>query len=137
MARPLLADVPSGRVECLFRWSCRQELGRGTFGIVYKATCTKSSSLGGFAGISAGTKYAVKAVLKDNDVMGDLYREMTTLRDLHCPHLIQIYYAFQDSSTVYLVEELFEGKELFNVVQEKGRVAEWVAADVARQLLEG
>ena len=132
-----LADVPKESVEDFFSWSTREELGRGGYGVVYKATCTASRTAEGFAGIQAGSSYAVKAVLKDERMFSFLRREVSILRQLDSECFVKLYYAFQDFSTVFLVEELFQGRELLDVIVQKNMLTEQIAADVARQLLEG
>eukprot|EP00906_Rhabdomonas_costata_P029261 RCo041317 len=134
--RPMLSFVPVGSVADLFHWNARRELGRGTFAVVYHATCATSHAEKDFKGITAGTAYAVKAILKDEGTASYVHHEVGILKSLDSEYFARLYYAFQDQSTVYLVQELVESRELFEVMLERRTLTERIAADVARQLFE-
>eukprot|EP00906_Rhabdomonas_costata_P029792 RCo042082 len=135
MARPMYSFVPIFSVESLFDWKARRKIGDGAVSVVYQATCISSHTFRGFQGIHSGTSYAVKAILKDDEGMASrVHREVGIMKSLDSEYFVRLYFAFQDSSTVFLVEELFEGKELFDVVVEKRHLSEQIAANVTRQL---
>eukprot|EP00906_Rhabdomonas_costata_P006773 RCo009823 len=136
MSRPVLTFMPLGSVEALFDWKSRQELGDGAYSKVYRTTCITSHSFKGFKGIHKGVTYAVKVMLKEEDLVQMIRREVGIMKALDSEYFVQLLFAFQDFSTVYLVEELFNGKELFTVIVERKRLSEQIAADVARQLFE-
>ena len=65
-----------------------------------------------------------------------LYGEISVLRRLIHPNIVQLVETFEDKSTVYLVMELVTGGELFDRIVEKGSYTEKDAADLIRQVLD-
>ena len=65
-----------------------------------------------------------------------LYGEISVLRRLIHPNIVQLVETYEDKSTVYLVMELVTGGELFDRIVEKGSYTEKDAADLIRQVLD-
>ena len=65
-----------------------------------------------------------------------LYGEISVLRLLIHPNIVQLVETYEDKSTVYLVMELVTGGELFDRIVEKGSYTEKDAADLIRQVLD-
>ena len=65
-----------------------------------------------------------------------LYGEISVLRRLIHPHIVQLVETFEDKAKVYLVMELVTGGELFDRIVEKGSYTERDAAELIRQVLD-
>ena len=65
-----------------------------------------------------------------------MYGEISVLRRLIHPNIVQLVETFEDKSKVYLVMELVTGGELFDRIVEKGSYTERDAAELIRQVLD-
>lgn len=102
-----------------------QELGRGAFSIVYRATLK-----------STGEAYAVKVIKKKN-VKQDLHRlqiEMNILKAVDHPNIIKLKNLFETPETLYIVTEVVSGGELFDRIVNKGSYSERDAATLIAKL---
>ena len=95
-----------------------EEIGKGTFGLVKTATH-----------IITGEKVAVKMlykekILKDESERKRLEKEIKILKILRHRNIVQLYNVFQTSSTIFLVMEYIQGKELFEIIIKKKRLSE-------------
>lgn len=107
-----------------------QKLGSGTFGVVRLATH-----------IITGEKVAVKIldkykILKEADKRR-LEREIKILKVLRHNNIVHLYNVIQTSSTIYLVMEYVDGKELFEYIVHKRRLSELEACKFYQQLISG
>ena len=107
-----------------------QKLGEGTFGVVRMATH-----------IITGEKVAVKIldkqkILKESD-LSRLEKEIRILKMLHHNNIVHLYNVIQTSSTIYLVMEYIDGKELFEYIIHKKRLSELEACKFYQQLISG
>ena len=107
-----------------------QKLGSGTFGIVRLATH-----------IITGEKVAVKIldkykILREADKRR-LEREIKILKILRHNNIVHLYNVIQTSSTIYLVMEYVDGKELFEYIVHKRRLSELEACKFYQQLISG
>jgi serine/threonine protein kinase len=69
-----------------------------------------------------GTRVAIKQIPKS--VSPTLTREIHHHRQLHHPHVTQLYEVIATESHIWLITELCSGGELFDYLVEKGRVPE-------------
>jgi serine/threonine protein kinase len=109
-------------------YNIRERLGSGRFSDVYKAV-----------EISSGFEWAVKIVEKTR--LADSEREMlrsevAIMRLLNHPNVVQMKEVFEDKSKMYLVMELVEGGELFDLIRTKRVFTEFTAFHITRQLLQ-
>ncbi|CDW77700.1 protein kinase domain containing protein [Stylonychia lemnae] len=92
-----------------------------------------------FTGIILGQKNrAVKMISKqkmNKDVEIRLRYEIDILKNLDHPNIIRILEVYEDSANIFLVTELFEGKELHDENILIGKLKEADAADIIRQVL--
>jgi serine/threonine protein kinase len=82
--------------HCLADFILRQ-IGKGTFGVVYKAVHK-----------STMRNYAIKQIFKQGNEL-TIHHELTVMYSLDCPHIVRLYDHFEDDVNVYLVLELVEG----------------------------
>ena len=68
------------------------------------------------------TRVAIKQIHKA--LSATLTREIHHHRQLHHPHVTQLYEVIATESSIWLVTELCSGGELFDFLAEKGRLAE-------------
>ena len=67
-------------------------------------------------------------------VSAQLTREIHHHRQLHHPHIAQLYEVIATESNIWLVTELCAGGELFDYLVEKGRIDEYEARIIFDQL---
>ena len=106
-------------------------LGRGHYGVVRK--CVNRAT---------GEKCAVKAIPRAKIHRPEvLEREISILRNLKHPNIVEIRDVFQDPHHVFIVTELCEGGELFDAIIAKtqtkeGHYSERDAAKLIKQILK-
>ncbi|NXH64307.1 DAPK2 kinase, partial [Rhabdornis inornatus] len=127
-----LAVSPSpGNVEDVYE--LLEKLGSGHFGVV--RLCRERST---------GTFYAAKFV-KTQRCWGSrlglertqVEREVTILRQLNHPNIMQLHDLFTSRAEVVLVLELMSGGELFDFIAEKEMLSEEEAIEFLGQILSG
>lgn len=95
-------------------------LGQGTFGKV---------KLG--IHVLTGEKVAIKVLekdkIKDKSDIERITREITILKMIRHPNLIQLYEIIETDKQLYLIMEMATGGELFNYIVKRKRLREKVA----------
>ena len=115
----------------LFRYELLEILGTGGFGVVRKCRNKKTGELA-----------ACKTIIKANvDNVEHLKREIELLKEVHHPHIIELYDIYEDAKRLHLVTELCTGGELYDKVIEKseseeGHFSEEDAAVLIRDILD-
>lgn len=103
-------------------------LGKGNFSKVRLATDTTN-----------GERYAIKiidkALLARDHLEDQIRREISIMKVLRHKYIVQMREAFQTTKHMYVVMELVEGGELFDMVADQGRLPEDVARKYFQQLL--
>ncbi|KAK7412460.1 hypothetical protein VNO78_03924 [Psophocarpus tetragonolobus] len=111
----------------LGRFEIGKLLGHGTFAKVYYARNLKS-----------GEGVAIKVIDKEKILKGGLVahikREISILRRVRHPNIVQLFEVMATKSKIYFVMEYVRGGELFNKVA-KGRLKEEVARKYFQQLI--
>jgi serine/threonine protein kinase len=96
----------------------RRRLGRGYFGEVWQAT---------WAGPKGDATFAVKkvplAVIKQHKMMDQLSREVTILKALKHPYIVESHFDFRDTKYLYLGMEFAEGGGMFDRLNKAGKFA--------------
>lgn len=104
-------------------------LGHGTFAKVYLARCVTTDSQ---------SQVAIKVIDKEKIIkvglMSQIKREISILRRLRHPNIVQLFEVMATKSKIYFVMEYVKGGELFNKVS-KGRLKEEVARKYFQQLI--
>ena len=108
-----------------------EEIGKGTFGVVRLATH-----------IITNEKVAVKMlykekILKEESAKKRLEKEIKILKVLRHKNIVQLYNVFQTSSTIFLVMEHIQGKELFEIIVKKKKLSEVESLLYFQQLISG
>jgi len=120
-------NVSPGKVEDFY--TIHQELGRGTFSVVYEATHK-----------SDGVKYALKFIDKkyvDKEDLVLLSREIEIMKRVNHPNVLCLKEMFETPNQISLVLELVAGGELFFKIVEKGSYSEKDASAIVKQIVEG
>jgi serine/threonine protein kinase len=106
-------------------------IGKGAFGQVYEATIPPHSL----------PKYAVKVVdrlsLPSPEYLKRVKNEIAIHRDLRHPNILRLYHSFEDYKAVYLVMELCQGGELYQLIKREGRVLEKSARQYTEHVVNG
>lgn len=85
--------------------------------------------------LSTAQALAVKAIdVSKVASLNEIEAEIEIMRMLRHPHIIRLFETFYSPKRIYLVLELAEGGELFDVIVERGRFGEADAATVTSQL---
>lgn len=100
-----------------------KEVGRGRFGTVFIVQHTASEK-----------QYACKVVSKIDGDVENLRREIGLLCMLDHPNIIRLYETFEDMDSVYLLMELTQSGDLFDLIK-RGPVSERSSKHYTRQLL--
>ncbi|KAF9648363.1 Pkinase-domain-containing protein [Thelephora ganbajun] len=104
-------ELASQKVRVVGNYTLGKVIGEGTYGVVRLGTHRLT-----------GTRVAVKQIPKA--MSATLTREIHHHRQLHHPHIIQLYEVIATENHIWLVTELCSGGELFDYLVEKGRVSE-------------
>ncbi|KAF5196406.1 CBL-interacting serine/threonine-protein kinase [Thalictrum thalictroides] len=111
----------------LGRYTIGKLLGHGTFAKVYQATNAKT-----------GESVAIKVFDKENilkgGLIGHIKREISILRRVRHPNIVQLFEVMATKAKIYFVMEYVKGGELFKKVS-KGRLKEEVARKYFQQLI--
>mmetsp|Transcript_28198 Transcript_28198/g.80098 ORF Transcript_28198/g.80098 Transcript_28198/m.80098 type:complete len:529 (-) Transcript_28198:67-1653(-) len=102
----------------------QKDIGRGTYGSVYKAT---SKSTGDIRAV----KVIARAKMKNVD---RFQREISILKMMDHPNIIRLYETFEAHKAIYLVMELASGGELFDRILEARHLSEATAGIVMQQI---
>ncbi|XP_073008928.1 CBL-interacting protein kinase 26-like [Typha latifolia] len=115
------------RTVLMQKYELGRLLGQGTFAKVYYARNLRS-----------GQGVAIKMIDKDKvlrvGLMEQIKREISIMRLVRHPHIVQLYEVMASKSKIYFVMEYVKGGELFNKVA-KGRLKEDVARKYFHQLI--
>lgn len=100
------------------------QVGAGTFGTVRKARHK-----------ATGQIHAVKKVIKDELEVDKLWAEINIMKQLDHPHIMRLYYTFEDDTSIYMASEMCAGGELYDTIDEAGFLTERTCALIFHQIL--
>lgn len=100
-----------------------EKIGSGAFAEVYK--CTSKSS---------GNLHAVKIIENAED---NVQAEITILKSLSHENIVRLIDVFSVHKTIYMVQELIMGGEMFDYIIDKGTYNEADASKAFRMILQG
>jgi serine/threonine-protein kinase len=102
------------------------ELGRGSMGVVYRATS-----------VSQGKPYAVKVLLEplasDMSFVTRFTREARIIGNLRHPNIVRVYDAGRQGQQLYFVMEYFPGQTAGQLLRERGRLPVGQVVEIAAQ----
>ncbi|KAL2250330.1 CBL-interacting protein kinase 2 [Sesamum indicum] len=111
----------------MYRYELGKLLGQGTFAKVYHARDIKT-----------GTSVAIKIIDKEKimkvGMMDQIKREISVMRLVRHPNVVQLYEVMASKAKIYFVMEYVRGGELFNKVA-KGKMKEDAARRYFQQLI--
>jgi len=88
-------------------------LGAGTFGQVWLVTDKKDN-------VPYALKVQSKRLLLEYDQVDGVLREKNIMAQLNHPFIIKLVGAFQDKKCLYMITKLYQGGELFGVIERTG-----------------
>nr|XP_043625717.1 CBL-interacting serine/threonine-protein kinase 20 [Erigeron canadensis] len=109
------------------RYELGRLLGHGTFAKVYHARNLKTNK-------SVAVKVIEKEKVMQNGLIDQIKREISVMRLVRHPNVVQLYEVMASKSKIYFAMEYVKGGELFNKVA-KGRLKEEVARKYFQQLV--
>ncbi|KAJ7595980.1 Pkinase-domain-containing protein [Mycena floridula] len=104
-------ELSSTKVRVIGNYTLGKVIGEGAYGKVRMGTHRLTS-----------TKVAIKQIPKA--MSASLTREIHHHRQLHHPHITQMFEVIATESSIWIVTELCSGGELFDYLVEKGRLTE-------------
>ncbi|KAI8970572.1 Pkinase-domain-containing protein, partial [Trametes punicea] len=104
-------ELSSQKIRVVGNYTLGKVIGEGTYGKVRMGVHRLT-----------GTRVAIKQIPKA--MSAALTREIHHHRQLHHPHVTQLYEVIATESNIWLVTELCSGGELFDYLAEKGRLSE-------------
>ncbi|TFY69360.1 hypothetical protein EVJ58_g468 [Rhodofomes roseus] len=114
-------ELSSQKIRVVGNYTLGKVIGEGTYGKVRLGVHRLT-----------GTRVAIKQIPKA--MSASLTREIHHHRQLHHPHITQLYEVIATESNIWLVTELCSGGELFDFLAEKGRLNEEEARVIFGQL---
>jgi len=111
----------------LEKYQIVRTLGEGSFGKVKLAYHLATNS-------RVALKIINRRILQKTDMQGRVEREISYLRLLRHPHIIKLYEVIKNADEIIMVLE-FAGKELFDYIVQRGRLAEQEARRFFQQIL--
>nr|XP_043622184.1 CBL-interacting serine/threonine-protein kinase 12-like [Erigeron canadensis] len=125
---PSNTPSPTTRKQILLRrYEIGKVLGQGSFGKVYVATNLVTNQL-------AAIKVIDKEKILKTGLIAHIKREISILRRVRHPNIVQLYEVMATKTKIYFVMEYVTGGELFTKVA-KGRLKEEVARKYFQQLI--
>lgn len=103
-----------------------EEIGRGGFSVVYRATSKKDN-------VAWAVKIIEKSLLQDDIKL--LRREIAIMKKVDHQNILRLKEIYEDGAKVYIVMELVEGSELFDRIVDKGYYSEKNAINIVSQIL--
>lgn len=97
------------------------DIGSGSYGTVKKVRHKK-----------LGEERAMKIINKKSE---SAQNEVEILRKIAHPNIVKVFEIYEDSRKYYIMNELLEGGELFEVISQQGSFSEADAAKIMKQLL--
>ncbi|KAI0691426.1 hypothetical protein BC835DRAFT_117384 [Cytidiella melzeri] len=104
-------ELSSQKIRVVGNYTLGRVIGEGTYGKVRMGTHRLT-----------GTRVAIKQIPKA--MSASLTREIHHHRQLHHPHVTQLFEVIATENNIWLVTELCSGGELFDYLAEKGRLSE-------------
>jgi tRNA A-37 threonylcarbamoyl transferase component Bud32 len=86
---------------------------------------------------STGKEFAIKIINKDNvDQRESIMTEITILKNVSHPNIMKLHHVFESSHGIYLVTELLEGGELFDLIAARGFLTEAETSKIMRKVVQ-
>ncbi|KAG7095211.1 hypothetical protein E1B28_005986 [Marasmius oreades] len=104
-------ELSSSKLRVIGNYTLGRVIGEGAYGTVRMGTHRLTS-----------TRVAIKQIPKE--LSASLTREIHHHRQLHHPHITQMYEVIATEKSIWIVTELCSGGELFDYLAEKGRLTE-------------
>jgi calcium/calmodulin-dependent protein kinase I len=107
-------------------YEMKETLGKGTFAIVRRGTERKT-----------GKDFAIKIINKESPELRDnIMTEITILKNTTHPNIMKLHHVFESRRKIYLVMELLEGGELFDLIVKRGNLTEAESSKIIRRVVK-
>ena len=107
-----------------------EKLGQGTFGVVVLGTHQLT-----------GEKVAIKILEKEKIIQEAdktrIEREIKILKNMRHNNIVHLYDVKETASSLYIIMEYVQGKELFDYIVDKKRLSEIEACNFYQQIISG
>jgi serine/threonine protein kinase len=130
-------ELASTKFKVVGNYTLGKVIGEGNFSLLFLPQII-SYFPGAYGKVRLGThrltstRVAIKQIPKA--LSATLTREIHHHRQLHHPHVAQLYEVIATENSIWLVTELCSGGELFDYLTEKGRISEEEARHIFGQI---
>jgi len=109
------------------KYDLGEELGRGGFSIVYKATRKSDHE-------NVAVKIVQKTLIREDIKL--LKREIEIMKTVDHPNILKLIEIYEDDESVYIIMELVNGNELFDRIVDRGYYSEKSTIHIVKQILQ-
>lgn len=107
-------------------YEMKETLGQGTFAKVKRGTER-----------TTGKDFAIKIINKENvDQRDNIMTEITILKNVSNGNIMKLHHVFESKHKIYLVTELLEGGELFDLIVKRGNLTEVETSKIMRKVVQ-
>ena len=109
----------------------KEPLGCGGFGSVWICTHKRTGDV-------RAVKILPKASFSLEEIKNrSVFDEVQILRSIDHPYIVKVFEYFEDECNFYIVMEHIDGKDLFDLISDKGRLTEEEASSMMKKILMG
>jgi len=130
MANPAAAAAAAKAPKTVGKYELYHTLGEGSFGKVKYAICTETKE-------ACAIKILDKEQIQKNNMGQQIKKEISIMKLISHTNVVCVKDVFATSTKIFIVLELVDGGELFDKIQQQGRLTEEQARYYVRQLCEG
>ena len=127
-----LSNTPEflkARIKCI-NFKIKKKLGEGNFSTVKLATHSLTEE-------NVAIKILDKTRIAKHEDKERINRELRILKQIHHNNTVKLFSVIESKCSIYIVQELLEGRELLEYINSKGRLSEIESCKIFQQIISG